>query len=243
MIKIAIFGLAFIFLATILGSFLIFCFGNINKKIVNIFNGLSAGIMLSASIWSLLVPAISYAKNYPYIPLSIGLFLGSIFIYILGKYLSYNKCNKRIDRFFLAVTLHNIPEGLAVGLAFGLAYISNNNSLLATALAFSIGIGIQNIPEGFATTIPIYIKSNNKKKAFLLGMISGIVEPIFGIIGILLANYLFSLMPYLLAFSAGSMIFVIIKDLIPSFDSNNDYGTMSFIIGFIIMMVLDLLFG
>ena len=248
-----IFGLTFIFLMTSLGSaFIFFVKSNLDERINKIFLGMASGIMLSASIWSLLVPAINYARDLnilPFIPTGIGFLGGALFIYLLDKLClsclnDENTVKKRSQKLFLAVTLHNIPEGFAVGLTFGLAISCNDISSMLGALFFSIGIGVQNIPEGLAISLPLYEQTKSKKKAFLLGVGSGIVEPIFGTIGLLLAQYIIYFMPYALAFAAGTMIYVVLEELIP--ESNNGafkkYGTWSAIVGFVIMMILDLAF-
>lgn len=236
-------GLIFIFLMTILGSSLVYVIrGNINDKLNACFLGLASGIMLSASIWSLLVPAISYANDLnikAYIPITIGFILGVLFMVILDKPVKKSYQISKAMKFFTAVTIHNIPEGLAVGLAFGLVLI--NNTSLWPPMLFAIGIGIQNIPEGIAIALPMYEKTKSKTKAFMFGTGSGFVEPIFGFAGLLLARYVYYFMPYALALAAGAMIFVIFDDLIPDIKiEHKKYGTWSVIIGFLIMMLFDL---
>lgn len=236
-------GLIFIFLMTILGSSLVYVIrGTINDKLNSCFLGLASGIMLSASIWSLLVPAISYANELnikAYIPIMIGFILGVLFMVLLDKPVKKSGQISKAMKFFTAVTIHNIPEGLAVGLAFGLAII--NNLSLWPPMLFAIGIGIQNIPEGIAIALPMYEKTKSKTKAFMFGAGSGLVEPIFGFAGLFLAKYVYYVMPYALALAAGAMIFVIFDDLLPDIDLEyKKYGVWSIIIGFLVMMLFDL---
>ena len=245
-----IIGFTIIFLMTTLGALCVYFL----KKPSNIINmitiGFASGIMLSASIWSLLIPSIEYAKNdYPQIfilPISCGLLLGGMFMVLLDKItghfnnLKNDKSKNKAFKLFTAVTVHNIPEGLSVGFAFGVAFASNNTYL--SALLIAIGIALQNFPEGLAVALPMNTTLKNKNKAFVFGMLSGIVEPIFAIIGFFLASQLTFLMPWLLSFSAGAMIYVVIEELLPELHINEKttIGTWAFIIGFILMMVLDL---
>ncbi len=234
-------------LMTTLGASLIFFFNKPSRILNQITVGLSAGIMLSASIFSLLIPAIEN-QNTPfgektYIPASIGFVLGGIFMIVLDflcRILSKNNENKaKPVKFFTAMTVHNIPEGLAVGFSIGTA-VSTNNFYLA-AFMFALGIALQNFPEGLATAIPLQKFTQNRKNSFLLAFLSGIVEPIFAVLGYFLATSITFLLPWLLSFSAGAMIYVVVEELIPELqDNKSQLGTFLFVIGFVLMMIMDL---
>lgn len=247
-------------LATTLGATFIFFFNKTSHNLNIITIGLASGIMLSASIWSLLVPAQEESQaiwqSLSFLPVVLGFALGGIFMIILD-FLS-EKCFKndkiteksRAFTLFSAITVHNIPEGLSVGFAVGTALSTHTNSL--SALLFAIGIALQNLPEGLATAIPLNNCLNSRKKSFWLAFLSGIVEPIFAIVGYFLASSLSSLLPWLLSFSAGAMIYVIVEELLPEMHSNEGpsdnsitktssrYGIFAFLIGFIVMMILDI---
>lgn len=227
------------FLATILGSASVYFFKNINDNFEKVCLGLASGIMIAASIFSLLMPALD-SPNYWIVIL--GVLIGSLLIYLCKIInIKIKKSNKSL--FFLAVTLHNIPEGMAVGLACSLAHIDPQISIMS-AIVLSIGIAIQNIPEGAAIALPMLKEQNNKRKAFLSGVISGIVEPISALIMVLLTSYLSQLMPFFLSLAAGTMFYVVVDELIPeSKKQNSDIGVLSFMIGFLIMMILDISLG
>lgn len=227
------------FLATILGAASVYIFKNINQIFEKICLGLASGIMISVSIFSLIIPALEI-NNYWIVIL--GIFLGSLLIYTLKI---INKNIKKEDKslFFLAVTLHNIPEGMIVGLSCALVF-SNPNYSVISASALSLGIAIQNLPEGMATSLPLLRNGIGKNKAFIKGVISGVVEPISAIIMLLLSNLLSDLMPFFLSLAAGSMLYVVVDELIPEGkDSKSSIGAITFMIGFIIMMILDLSLG
>lgn len=251
-----IFGCTIIFIATTIGSLLIFVMKKeISKKLNCIINGFSAGIMIAASIWSLILPSISFSENLGklnFIPASIGILAGcflilliDIVIFFINKKQQKSEESLKLHRFVIAFTLHNIPEGMAVGFALGSALHSGGNIGIAGAIGLAIGIAIQNIPEGLAVALPVYKHTQNKNKAFLLGMLSGIVEPVFAFISVLLVSQIKVLLPWFLAFSAGSMIFVSVEDLIPDAkeSQNSHAGTWGFIVGFLLMMILDVLLG
>lgn len=258
-ITITALGIAFIFLMTSLGSAIVFLFKkNISEKINSLFLGFSSGLMIAASIWSLLIPAIEQSGSYgsfSFVPAAVGIILGGMFLVIIDKIIALfiNRKNKnnnfralsRSGKLFLAVTLHNIPEGLAVGLAFGNAFLIGGNSAFYSALWLAIGIGIQNFPEGAALSLPIKEETNSKKKGFFLGVASAVVEPIMAVIGIFLSGVLASVMPWLLAFSAGAMLFVVAEELLPGakLKSGSNIGTWGFVIGFVLMMILDVALG
>ena len=249
-------GLAFIYFMSCLGAATIFFFkktdvGNIRQ----VFLGLAAGVMVAASMWSLLIPAIEQAEAYGmpgWIPAAFGFVLGVAFLMALDHVIPHlhpfsnepegpASSSKRTTLLFSAVTLHNIPEGMAVGLSFALAAQNNDPGLYTSAFALALGIGIQNFPEGAAITLPLLQEGLSKKKAFALGCLSGAMEPIFGTLAILLAGLIAPIMPWLLSFAAGAMIYVVVEELIPEAQLNEHShgGTMGFMAGFLIMMVLD----
>lgn len=251
-----IFGCTIIFIATTIGSLLIFVMKKeISKKLNCIINGFSAGIMIAASVWSLILPSISFSENLGklnFIPASVGILAGcflilliDIVIFFINKKQQKSEESLKLHRFVIAFTLHNIPEGMAVGFALGSALHSGGDIAIAGAIGLAIGIAIQNIPEGLAVALPVYKHTQNKNKAFLLGMLSGVVEPVFAFISILLVSQIKVLLPWFLAFSAGSMIFVSVEDLIPDAkeSQNSHAGTWGFIVGFLLMMILDVLLG
>ena len=249
---ITIMGFTIIFIATTLGACFVFLFkNNISNKINSIFLGLSSGIMIASSIWSLLIPSIegSESLNYlKFLPSSIGFMLGGLFIVFLDSIIP-NFClnqteksdNKKFIKLFIAITIHNIPEGLAVGFAFGAASIIGTPEVFFTSLGLAIGIATQNLPEGAAVSLPLKKITNSNFKSFLFGMFSGIVEPISAIIGYVLASYLSFYQPWFLSFAAGAMIFVVVEDLVPETKiQNRPYlGSLSVMVGFSIMMILD----
>lgn len=251
-----IFGCLVIFVATTIGSLLIFVMKKeISKKLNCIINGFSAGIMIAASVWSLILPSISFSENLgklDFIPASVGILAGcflilliDIVIFFINKKQQKSEESLKLRRFVIAFTLHNIPEGMAVGFALGSALHSGGDIAIAGAIGLAIGIAIQNIPEGLAVALPVYKYTQNKNKAFLLGMLSGVVEPVFAFISVLLVSQIKVLLPWFLAFSAGSMIFVSVEDLIPDAkeSQNSHAGTWGFIVGFLLMMILDVLLG
>lgn len=257
---IIIIGISFVFVMTSLGAALVFFFRkNISKNLNRIFLGFAAGVMIAASVWSLLIPAIESAEeqNIPgYIPAVIGFIAGGFFLLLIDKLLPHihpragvqegvKSSFQRTTMLVFAVTLHNIPEGLAVGLSFGLALKTGDATLLASALALSIGIGLQNFPEGAAISLPLKNENISNRKAFILGSLSGIVEPIAAVLGILLASWLPAVMPWFLAFAAGAMIYVVAEELIPEaqLDSHSNIGTIAVMVGFAVMMLLDIALG
>lgn len=225
-----------------------------------IFLGFAAGVMIAASVWSLLIPAISEAESMGqigWIPAAGGFALGGIFMLLLDHLLPHLHLDgakaeglpssfKRTTMLIFAVTLHNIPEGMAVGLAFALAAQHGMDSAqFAAALALAIGIGIQNFPEGAAISLPLRNEGLSRGNAFFRGSMSGIVEPIFGVLTVLAVGSILPIMPWLLAFAAGAMIYVVVEELIPEANSgdHSNLGTMGAMSGFLIMMVLDVALG
>ena len=251
--SLAIFGICFIFVMTGLGAAIIFLVrSSVSEKYNVFFMSFAGGIMLASSIWSLLIPAINSSENYgkfAFLPACLGFLLGCIFIYLLDlllekteKQKAKNKFNKNYRMFFV-ISLHNIPEGLSVGVALGSALTGSANILLALSLA--IGIGIQNVPEGFAVSLPMYSQTKSKTKAFLYGVFSGILEPISAVIGLFLSSLFSFLLPWMLAFAGGTMIYTIVNELLPASNSENmkKKGTWGFLFGFLIMMILDVVFA
>lgn len=236
-------------LMTTLGAGLVFFFNKTSKMVNMLTIGLAAGIMLSASIWSLLVPALENAEEsmgkLAFLPVVLGFALGCGLMVFLDYVCSHlfkvnqNAKTQKAFKLFTAITIHNIPEGLAVGFAIGNAVSNNTSTWLA--LMFAVGIALQNFPEGLATALPIQNCIKNRKKSFFFATLSGIVEPLFGVIGFFLAAYITSLLPWLLALSAGAMIYVIIEEMVPELHvDNRRFGTWAFVIGFLIMMILDI---
>lgn len=258
----AIIGLSSIFLATTLGSSLVFFFHkkDISPKLNQMFIGFAAGIMMAASIFSLLLPAMEEEINYMPSFLVVGLatLLGAAFMWLIDKITPHlhrkedkdegiktKRLNKN-TKMFLAVLIHNIPEGMSVGIAFGVALANpGNEPLLLGALMLAIGLSIQNIPEGTVVSLPIKGETNSSAKGFWFGTLSGLVEPIAGIIGLLLAMHIQVIMPWALAFSAGCMIYVVAEEMIPEMNgkTSTHHGVWAFIIGFVIMMILDISLG
>lgn len=259
---ITIFGILFIFLMTSLGSALVFFFKKkMSISFKQIFLGFAAGVMMAASIWSLLIPAqneviLNGNNKQVWLILSLGFIAGVAFLYLIDLLIPHQhldekepegiKTNfKRTTLLALSVTIHNIPEGLAVGFAFGLALVDGSAASLAAALGLAIGIGLQNFPEGAAISLPLKEEGYTTKKAFLYGVGSGAVEPIFALIGVFLAAQLSFIMPWFLAFAAGAMVYVIVEELIPEahLGEHSHPGTLGFMAGFVIMMILDIALG
>lgn len=248
----ALYATIFTWLITALGSATVFFFKKINKNIMDASLGIAAGIMMSASFWSLLNPAIENAKilnQTPWIIVSIGFILGGLFIFITDKVFQKklskkNKKQKGIMLMILSITMHNIPEGLAVGIAFGSIKYNIGTANLTSAIMLALAIGLQNFPEGSAISLPLRREKYSRFKSFLYGTLSAIVEPIFGVIGAILTLKINKLMPILLSFAAGAMIYVIIQELIPESQTNENKSLMAIftIIGFTVMMILDTAF-
>lgn len=235
-------------IGTMLGSFLAIFIKQINLKIEAIMLGFASGVMVAASIWSLLIPAIEkceYLKRLSFIPAVVGFFLGALLI-VIFDFIEKKSNNKksRNEKLIFAVLIHNIPEGLAVGVCAALAMKSSLDVLMIEALIFSIGISVQNIPEGMIVSMPLD-NYNSLKKQLSSGFISGIVEPISALIAFLLSSFVSVVLPYCLAFAAGCMIFVVVNDLLTNDNvvGLSNYLSISFSIGFCIMMVLDVIFS
>ena len=231
----------------------------LNKKVEKILLGFASGVMIAASIWSLIIPSIEMAEEQgkiAWIPAAIGFLLGVVFLLVLDSliphmHLESNKPEgvqtklKKTTMMVLAVTLHNIPEGMAVGVTFAGALMGNTGITMAGALALAIGIAIQNFPEGAIISMPLKSEGVSKPKAFLYGALSGIVEPVSAIITILLTKAIIPILPYLLSFAAGAMIYVVVEELIPESQAgeHSNIGTIGVAIGFVIMMILDVTLG
>lgn len=248
----SILGILIPFIGTSLGSsFVFFMKKNMNENFQKIIIGFAAGVMIAASVWSLIIPAVEMAENQQiisWIPASIGFIIGIIFllfINIISDNYENKKNGKKINMLIFSVTLHNIPEGMAVGVCFA-GFLSGNAGItLLASMILAMGIAIQNIPEGAIISMPLKMQGFSKSKSFLYGVLSGIVEPIASFITILLLNIIVPLLPYLLSFAAGSMIYVVVEELIPEMHSGNKsyLGIIGVSIGFIIMMVLDIALG
>lgn len=253
-------GILIPFIGTTLGSSLVFFMKNkINDKIQKFLLGFAAGVMIAASVWSLLLPSMNMAKEQgivEWIPACVGFLLGILFLLLLDIIIPHLhvsstkpeglKSNfKKTTMFFLAVTLHNIPEGMAAGVVFAGVLLDNVGLSFAGALALSIGIAIQNFPEGAIISMPLKAEGFSKPKAFFYGILSGIVEPIAALITILLTNLVVPILPYLLSFAAGAMVFVVVEELIPEMHENNKsvLGVVGVTTGFLVMMVLDIVLG
>lgn len=251
---IIILGIFFIFAMTTLGSAVVFFFKKeVSDKCNSMFFGFASGLMVAASIWSLIIPAIEGSESFgklAFLPAVIGIILGGGFLVLIDKILTIKgkkeeKHLSKTSKIFLAVTLHNLPEGLAVGLSFGSAMVIGTGSALMGALGLAIGIGVQNFPEGAGISLPMLRKTKNKWRSFLFGTLSGAVEPVMAVIGFFLSTSLTSLMPWFLSFSAGAMLFVVAEELIPEakFSDKSSIGAWGFLIGFVIMMALDVALG
>ena len=247
-------------MGTILGSAMVFLMKNkINKKLEKILLGFASGVMIAASVWSLLIPSIDMAKEQnvvEWIPATVGFLSGIVFLLILDSVIPHlhlnadkpeglkSKFEKSIMRVF-AITLHNIPEGMALGIVLAGSLAQNTGITIASALVLGIGIAIQNFPEGAIVSMPLKSEGMSKSKAFLYGVLSGIVEPIGALLTIALTSLVVPTLPYFLAFAAGTMIYVVVEELIPESQSgeHSNIGTIGVAIGFVIMMILDIALG
>ena len=250
-------GVIIPFIGTIIGSATVFLMKKeLNNKIEKLLLGFAAGVMVASSIWSLIIPSIEMAKDrgvIGWLPASLGFVIGIIFLMIIEKlipklHVAENKSKKKIKKtsiMALAVTLHNIPEGLAVGVCFAGAISENSIMTIAGAIGLAIGIAIQNLPEGAIISIPLRMQGYTKTKAFLYGVLSGMVEPICAALTLLITNSVEIVLPYLLSFAAGTMIYVVVEELIPESkeEKNISIGTVGFTIGFLIMMIMDVALG
>ena len=240
----------FTFFITVLGSAIVFFFKKISKNIMDAMLGFAAGVMTAASYFSLLAPAIDASKELnfkPWLITFIGFFAGGLLLFTADKVFDkiFTKKHKRILMLISSITIHNIPEGMAVGIAFGSAFYGISGATTLSAIMLAIGIGLQNFPEGSAVSIPLIREGMSRKKAFIYGSLSAIVEPIFGVIGAILVLKVRILLPFFLSFAAGAMIYVVVSELIPESQTNEKKDLMAIftIIGFSIMMILDVALG
>ena len=250
----------FPFIGTTFGALSVFLLKNeLKPSVEKLFLGFASGVMIAASVWSLIIPSINHSENMgklAFIPAVVGIALGMLFLLLLDKIIPHLHINseepegpasklKKTTMLVLAVTLHNIPEGMAVGVVVAGFMTGTSGVTAASAIALAIGIAIQNFPEGAIISLPLKSEGSSKGKAFLYGMLSGIVEPIAAIITILLSSYIIPVLPYLLSFAAGAMIYVVVEELIPesSHGKHSNIGTIGFGFGFIIMMILDVALG
>lgn len=253
-------GLFVPFIGTALGAACVFFMKNsLNQMLEKALLGFASGVMIAASVWSLLIPSMNMSENmgkFSVVPAVSGFMSGIFFLFILDKFTPHLHINsekpegvnvplKKTTMLVLAVTLHNIPEGMAVGAVFAGMIGGNNTITMAGAFALSFGIAVQNFPEGAIISLPLKEAGQSKKKAFLMGAGSGIVEPLFGGFTILLSGILIPVLPYLLAFAAGAMIYVVVEELLPeaSAGEHSNITTIGFSIGFALMMVLDVVMG
>lgn len=253
-------GTGFTFLMTSLGAAVVFFFRRqVTASAQRIFLGFAAGVMIAASVWSLLIPAIEEAEGagqVGWVPAAGGFVLGVAFLMALDGILPHlhpgarepEGARSKLHRTTLlifAVTLHNIPEGMAVGLSFALAAQHNDPALYAGAMALAVGMGIQNFPEGAAIALPLRQEGVGRTRAFLWGSLSGLVEPVFGLLTVLLAGSIQPLMPWLLSFAAGAMLYVVVEELIPEAHpgEHSNVGTLGVMGGFLVMMILDVALG
>ena len=250
--KSAFYGIMIPFLGTTLGSLCVFFLRkNITDKMDRVLNGFAGGVMVAASFFSLILPAIegsSFLGNFSFIPASIGFLAGILFLIFLDiiiPHFSFKTTSKtglsRTTKLILAVTIHNLPEGMAVGIVYaGLIYGHSGISIMS-AMALSVGIALQNFPEGAIVSMPLKLKGISKTKSFIYGTLSGIVEPIGAVLTIVAASFFIPLMPYFLSFAAGAMFYVVIEELLPSQEDERQFsiGTIFFALGFVLMMALD----
>ncbi len=253
-------GILIPFIGTTLGSAVVFFMGKkMNIKVEKLLLGFAAGVMVAASVWSLLIPAINMAEEQgktAWIPAAAGFLGGMAFLFVLDSVIPHLHLEsekpegieadlKKTTMLVLAVTLHNIPEGMSVGVTFAGVLIGNTGITMAGAFALAIGIAIQNFPEGAIISMPLRSEGASKPRAFVYGALSGIVEPIGAFITILLAEQIVSILPFLLAFAAGAMIYVVVEELIPESQSgeHSNIGTVGVAVGFVTMMILDVALG
>ena len=259
----ALIATTFTWLMTAAGAAVVFVFKGVQRKWLDFMLGFTGGVMIAASFWSLLSPAIemgeeTFGPTLAWIPAAIGFGVGALFIYGIDQFLPHLHLNAKLsekeglkttwDRtilLVLAITLHNIPEGLAVGVSFGAVAMGYENFEIGAAIALAIGIGIQNFPEGIAVSVPLRREGVSAKKSFWWGQLSAIVEPVAGVLGAVAVIFMKPLLPYALSFAAGAMIYVVVEEVIPETqqDKYADLATLGLIVGFIIMMSLDVGLG
>jgi len=257
----ALLATTFTWFLTAAGASLVFLMKNMSRKILDGMLGFTGGVMIAASFWSLLGPAIDISEqqgHLPWLPPAIGFVTGALFLFSLDKFIphlhiNFNPSEKegietnwhRTTLLVLAITLHNIPEGLAIGVAFGAVAADIPGAEIGAAIALTIGIGIQNFPEGTAVAMPLRRLGVSRLKSFWYGQLSAVVEPIAGVIGAAAVILMQPILPYALAFAAGAMVYVVIEEVIPESqrDKYTDISTLGFIFGFTVMMILDVALG
>jgi ZIP family zinc transporter len=261
-IKSALLATTFTWLVTAAGASLVFFFKTLHRGVLDAMLGFTGGVMVAASFWSLLNPAIEMSETmYPdmvWMPAAVGFFLGAMFIFVLDKFTPHLHINfgmeekegvktqwHRTTLLILAITLHNIPEGLAVGVIFGAAAAGMPDASIAGAIVLAFGIGIQNFPEGIAVAMPLRRLGVGRLKSFWYGQLSAIVEPVAGVLGAVAVLYIQPLLPFALSFAAGAMIYVVVEEVIPETqrDKYTDVAVLGFIGGFLVMMILDVALG
>ncbi len=253
-----IFSIFIPFMGTILGSACVFVFKkNMSSNVQRAFAGFAAGVMVAATIWSLILPAFENTENMgklSFLPILIGLWIGFVFLMLLDKVIPHQHINEdsseglrcnigKTTKMGLAVALHNLPEGMAVGVVLASATNAESNISITLAIALAIGIAIQNFPEGAIISIPLGNCGMKKSKAFLIGVLSGLVEPVAAVLTMLLASFIAPTLPYFLSFAAGAMLYVVVEELIPEMTEgkHSHIGTIFFAIGFSFMMILDVI--
>lgn len=258
----AFYATCFTWFMTAAGAGLVFFFKTLRRSLLDAMLGFTGGVMIAASFWSLLAPSIEMSeKMYPgwsWMPAAVGFALGALFLFGLDKFMPHLHINfgmsesegvktqwHKTTLLVLAITLHNIPEGLAVGVLFGAAGAGMEDASIAGAVALAIGIGIQNFPEGFAVAMPLRRHGVSRRKSFWFGQLSAVVEPIFGVLGALAVIHMQPILPFALAFAAGAMIYVVVEEVIPETqrDKFTDIAVLGFIGGFLVMMILDVSLG
>ena len=258
----ALIATVFTWLVTAAGAALVFLFKTMHRGVLDAMLGFTGGVMVAASFWSLLNPSIEMSEklypSMPWMPAAVGFLTGALFLYILDKKMPHLHLNFNEDEtegvktqlhkttlLVLAITLHNIPEGLAVGVLFGAAANGLGGATIGGAVALAIGIAIQNFPEGIAVAMPLRRAGASRFKSFWYGQLSAIVEPIAGVVGALAVIYIQPILPFALAFAAGAMIFVVVEEVIPETqrDKYTDLAVLGFIGGFVVMMILDVALG
>ncbi|WP_291114871.1 ZIP family metal transporter [Flavobacterium sp. UBA6135] len=255
----ALYATLFTWFLTALGSSVVFFFKTMNRAALDGMLGFTGGVMVAASYWSLLAPAIEMSEGEGFVkvmPAAVGFLMGAFFLFGLDKVLPHLHINfketegvkspwQKTTLLVLAITLHNIPEGLAVGVLFGGVAAGIPEASIAGATILAIGIGIQNFPEGIAVSMPLRRMGMSRKKSFLYGQSSALVEPIAGVLGAVAVTFFTPILPYALAFAAGAMIFVVVEEVIPETqqDKHTDIATLGFIGGFVVMMSLDVALG
>ncbi len=255
-----ILGISIPLIGTTLGSAMVFFMRDVlNEALQKILMGFAAGVMIAASVWSLIIPSIEMAEAQgliEWMPAAIGFLMGILFLLLLDRIIPHLHVNEEVPEgpkadlnkttmLVLAVTLHNIPEGMAVGVVFAGIIADNSLITMSAAMVLAIGIAIQNFPEGAIISMPLRSLGMSKKKAFTVGFLSGVVEPIAAVLTILLTTVISGMLPYLLAFAAGAMIYVVVEDLVPEGQEgkHSDFSTIGLAVGFVLMMVLDVALG